>query len=213
MLELYDYFRSSASYRVRIVLNYKQIEYNKKQIHLVNNGGEQHSAEYKKINPQGLVPSLVDLNNNINLIQSLAIIEYLEEQYPNPSILPNDLILKTEARALAYLIACDVHPLNNRRVLEYLKANFKISEQENTAWYHHWLSLGLSSFEQLIKKYKNSGDYCLGADFSLADVCLVPQVYNAIRFELPNLEVSYPRIMTVYNNCLKLPCIVQAVPD
>jgi len=211
MLELYDYFRSSASYRVRIVLSYKNLKYSKKEVHLVNNGGEQHAQAYKKVNPQGLIPSLVDLENNICLTQSLAIIEYLEEAYPEPSILPKDLVLKSQARALAYIVSSDTHPLNNLRVLNYLKDNFKVSEADRNKWYHHWLGLGFDSIEQQIQHYKHLGNFCLGEKFTLADVCLIPQVFNALRFELP-ME-KYPRIMQIYTQCLQLPYVDAAKPE
>ncbi len=211
MLELYDYFRSSACYRVRIVLNYKNLKYTKKEVHLVNNGGEQHSAEYKKLNPQGLIPSLLDPSNNICLTQSLAIIEYLEESYPKPSILPTDLFLRSQARALAYIISSDTHPLNNLRVLNYLKDNFNVSETDRHKWYHHWLMLGFDSIEQQIQKYKDLGHFCLGKDFSLADVCLIPQVFNALRFEL-SMD-KYPRIMQIYKHSVELPFVADAKPS
>lgn len=196
-------------------MNYKQLEYQKHEVHLVNNGGEQHSNQYKQINKQGLVPSLVDDRGNI-LTQSLAILEYLEEQHPRPSILPQDPILKTQARSLAYLIACDVHPLNNLRVLQYLTNICNISEADKNVWYHHWLKLGFDSYEENIKQYnkldKNSKslDYSIGNSFSIADICLIPQVYNALRVGF-NLE-TYQNILTVYNNCLKLPWVKDAGP-
>ncbi|MBP9722575.1 MAG: maleylacetoacetate isomerase [Gammaproteobacteria bacterium] len=211
MLELYDYFRSSASYRARIVLSYKNIPYNRKEIHLVNNGGEQHTASYKKINPQGLVPSLIDQNNNFCLTQSLAIIEYLEEVYPQPSLLPKDPFLRAESRSLAYIFACDVHPLNNLRVLNYLKENFQRTEEEILKWYHYWLIKGLSSFEIKIQQYTALGQFSLGESFSLADVCLIPQVYNSLRYKLPMTD--YPRIMDIYKYCLNLEFIMQAKPE
>jgi maleylacetoacetate isomerase len=209
MIELYDYFRSSACYRVRIVLNYKNISFNKHEIHLVHNGGEQHTIEYKHVNHQELVPALC-INKDKILTQSLAIIEYLEEQYPTPAILPQDKYLRAEARKLAYIVACDIHPLNNLRVLDYLKDNFALIEQSKLIWYQHWLQLGLASFEHYITDYSEQGDFCLGREFSLADVCLIPQVYNALRYELP--MAAYPRIMKVYNYCLQLPFIELSKP-
>lgn len=211
MYKLYDYFRSSASYRVRIVLNYKNIAYDKVEVHLVNNGGEQHSAEYKHINHQGLIPTLLDTSDNTQISQSLAIIELLEEKYPNPSIFPQDSQLRATARSMAYIIACDIHPLNNLRVLQYLISNFKISDSEKMTWYHHWLQLGFDSFEFYSKQHEAKGNYSLGAEFTLADVCLIPQVYNALRFELP--MDSYPRIMAVYEHCLQHGFVTQASPD
>ncbi len=215
MYTLYDYFRSSASYRVRIVLNYKNLQYNKQEVHLVNNGGEQHSAEYKQINIQGLVPSLLDDQGNV-FTQSLAILEYLEEQHPLPNILPEDSIQKSQVRSLAYLIACDMHPLNNLRVLQYLKKSFKISDSDQDSWYHHWLRLGLESYENNIKKFNKLGvnskplNYSIGNCFSMADVCLIPQVYNALRFK--HDLGSYQNILNIYNNCVQLPCVKDAEP-
>jgi len=210
MLELYDYFRSSASYRVRIVLNYKSLEYKKNEVHLVNNNGEQHSQAYRNINPQELVPSLVNTDDDTVLTQSLAIIEHLEELYPEPSILPKDLNKRAEARAMAYIIACDTHPLNNLRVLQYLKKELDITDDAKIKWYHHWLKAGLSSYEHYAKKYQGQGDYSLGEELTIADVCLIPQVYNALRFELPMAD--YPRIMSIYNYCIEQPCFDDAKP-
>lgn len=211
-MELYDYFRSSASYRVRIALNYKNIQYSVNEVHLVNNGGEQHSAEYRKINCQELVPSLKvgDDENNVILTQSLAIIEYLEERYPEPRLLPQNLILRAKARAMACIIACDVHPLNNLRVLEYLKENFNVDNPKKTAWYHNWLIKGFDSYEYYAKQLEEFGEFSTGESFSLADLFLIPQVYNAIRFELS--MSNYPRIMSIYNHCLQLPFVDSAKP-
>lgn len=210
MYKLYDYFRSSASYRVRIILNYKNIAYGKAEVHLVNNGGEQHGVEYKQINRQGLVPTLLDTTNGTSVSQSLAIIELLEEKFPQPSIFPKDANLRATARSMAYIIACDTHPLNNLRVLQYLESHFKISDTEKMAWYHHWLKLGFDSFEFYCKQFETEGHYALGAEFTLADACLVPQVYNALRFDLP-ME-SYPRIMAIYEHCLQHSFVDEASP-
>lgn len=209
MMELYDYFRSSASYRVRIVLNYKCLDYTKHEVHLLNQGGEQNSVEYEQINFQKLVPAL-KINDCTILTQSLAIIEYLEEEYPEPPILPRDKLQRAEARRLAYIIACDVHPLNNLRVLKYLVDTLDIAEHDKTSWYHNWIHLGFKSYEAYISQYKEAGKYSLGKNFTLADVCLIPQVYNALRFELP--MNSYPNIMRVYENCLKLDYVNNAKP-
>lgn len=218
MYTLYDYYRSSASYRVRIVLNYKQVEYNKQEVHLVNNGGEQHSKQYKKINVQELVPSLSlnDQPEEVILAQSMAILEFLEEKHPEPSILPNDLIKKAQTRSLANIVACDIHPLNNLRVLEYLKNNFNTNEQQKLSWYHHWLQLGFAAYENNLMRYNNLLDesvklhYSIDNKFTLADACLIPQVYNAMRFDL-NLN-PYPNILAIYQNCLNLPWVHDAQP-
>lgn len=213
-MKLYDYFRSSASYRVRIVLNLKNIDYTKQEVQLVNNGGEQHNINYKQdINFQELVPSLVLEHNNI-ITQSIAIIEYLEDVYPEPSIYPKDSLKRAQAKSMAYIIACDVHPLNNLRVLQYLSNNFKISEQQKLDWYHNWLIKGFDSYEYYINKYNNIGNklanFSIDNKLSIADICLIPQVYNALRFELSMND--YPNIYNIYQHCLQIDCFDLAKP-
>jgi maleylacetoacetate isomerase len=195
---LYDYPRSSACYRVRIALKLKQCVYERVEVHLINEGGQQHHASYQAINPQELVPSL-DLGTK-TLTQSLAIIEYLDERFPNPALLPPDPVQKAQIRSLALLIACDLHPLNNLRVLNRLKQQFNADEAQVQAWYHHWLQLGFDAFESLLKQ--GGGPFCFGDEVSLADVCLIPQVLNARRF---HFEMDpYPLISAVNDHCLKL---------
>lgn len=207
MLKLYSYFRSSSAYRVRLALNFKSISYEQAYIHLVKNGGEQFAAEYQQINPQAVVPSL-EVDADI-LTQSLAIIEYLEEVYPEPALLPCDPIQRAKIRALAQIIISDIQPLDNLRVLKYLTNDLGVSEEQKLNWYQHWIDLGFQAFEKLIQKY--SGDFCCGDEFSLADVVLIPQVYNALRFDCDLSE--FTRIQAVYDNCLALDFVQAASPE
>lgn len=205
---LYDYFRSTACYRVRIALNIKNISYEKKEVHLVNNGGEQNSPEYHSINPQGLVPSIT-INGQI-ISQSLAIIDYLDETYPENPLLPEDPFLRATLKSLALIVACDMHPLNNLRVLNQLKEQFKANEEQVMEWYHHWLKAGFDAFEEQLKRLERSKPVCSGNDVSLADVCLIPQVYNANRFHFA--MDNYPLINEINAYCLTIPAFQKAVP-
>lgn len=206
---LYDYFRSTACYRVRIALHLKNIPFDKSEVHLVNNGGEQHSQEYQHINPQELVPSL-DIDG-ITISQSLAIIEYLDETYPEPPLLPHDPVLKAKLRSLALIVACDIHPLNNLRVLNRLKEQFNANEEQVMGWYHYWLKAGFDAFETQLRSLKREKPVCAGNDISVADICLIPQVYNARRFHFPMTE--YPLINTINEYCLSLDAFQRAVPE
>lgn len=206
-MKLYGYWRSSAAYRVRIALNFKQLSYENLPVHLVKNGGEQHSAEYKALNPTELVPTLLD--NELSLNQSLAIIEYLDQMYPQPRLLPDDAGAKAQVRALALDIACDIHPLNNLRVLQYLTGPLALSEQQKQAWVMHWLQVGFSAFEQSLAAC--SGKFCVGDDVSLADICLVPQVYNAKRFGMD--MTAYPLINGIVEQCQQLAAFALAAPE
>lgn len=208
-MKLYDYFRSTACYRVRIALNIKNIKYEKIEVHLVNNGGEHNSVEYHKINPQGLVPSL-EIDGRI-LHQSLAIIEYLDEAFPEIPLLPKDPLIKADLRALALIVACDMHPLNNLRVLNHLKLQFKANEDQVMDWYHHWLKDGFDAFEEELKQLERSKPVCYGKQISLADVCLIPQVYNAKRFNFA-IE-NYPLISEINAYCLSLIAFQKASPE
>ncbi len=207
-MKLYDYFRSSACYRVRIALNLKGIPYEKINVHLINNGGEQNSSQYQEVNPQKLVPSL-EINGRI-LTQSLAIITYLEEMYPTPPLLPTDSFDKASVHSLALMIACDIHPLNNLRVLNQLKEEFKPSESQLTNWYHHWLKAGLDAFEAKLQELPRTKSVCFGDSISLADLCLIPQVFNALRFNF-SLD-SYTLIQEIYAHCLTLKAFQDAAP-
>lgn len=207
-MKLYDYYRSSCCYRVRIALNIKQISYETLEVHLTNHGGEQHQSAYYELNPQGLVPTL-DENGHI-LTQSMAIIEYLEEINPSPSLLPQNPLGRSQVRALAMSIASDMHPLNNLRVLEQLREQFQATENQVLVWYHHWLEKGFDAIETSLQKLPRKQPVCYGSDVSLADVCLIPQVYNALRF---NFSMDkYPLICMINEYCLTLPEFIQAAP-
>lgn len=208
MMTLYDYFRSSASYRVRIALNLKEIDHVIKEVHLVNNGGEQHSAAYQSLNAQERVPTLED--GAIVLTQSMAILEYLEEQHPTPSLLGTDPLNRAQIRSFANVIACDVHPLDNLSVLRYLKGTLGVSDEQKTTWYHHWIHQGFKALEKQLEQHRGAGPYCFGEQVSLADVCLIPQVYNAHRFECD--MTKYPLIEAVNAACLALPAFASAAP-
>lgn len=175
---LYGYWRSSAAYRVRIALNLKKLAYKQCSIHLVRGGGEQHGDDYKQLNPNQLVPVLVD--GEVKLNQSLAIIEYLDEVYPTTRLIPSDLQQRYLVKALAQDISVDIHPLNNLRVLQYLTNHLGVVDEEKQRWYHYWIDTGFSALEKRLSSTK--GRYCVGDDVTLVDVCLVPQVYNAKRF-------------------------------
>lgn len=209
-MKLYDYYRSTASYRVRIALHLKQLSYEVIPVHLVHHGGEQHTTQYKKINPQSLVPALELDTDTQPLTQSLAILEYLEETHPTPPLLPKDAPARAEVRSLALLIAADMHPLNNLRVLKQLRMQFNASEDEVNAWYHHWLQLGFDAFEARLKRLPRKGHVCYGNHVSLADLCLIPQVYNARRFDFS--LTPYPLIQTIVDACLNLPAFQKAAP-
>lgn len=208
-MKLYDYYRSTACYRVRIALNLKQCTYEKIPVHLVNNGGEQHSEQYKQINPQELVPSL-ELNGQI-LTQSLAIIDFLEEYFTEYPLLPDDVFSKAKLRALALLVACDMHPLNNLRVTNRLKEQFKANETQVLNWYHHWLKAGFDAFEAQLTHLERSNPVCFGNSPTLADVCLIPQVYNAHRFNFSMAD--YPLINQINDYCLSLSAFRNAAPE
>lgn len=208
MIKLYSYYRSSAAYRVRIALNLKGIPYEYKSIHLLKNGGEQHSQAYHELNPMGLVPTLVD--GDTILSQSIAIIEYLDEEYPETnSLFPIEPAARAHVRELSQAIACDVHPINNLRVLKYLKHKLDVDDTQKNEWYSHWIKLGFDAFEQYL--IKTSGDFCVGDQITLADCCLVPQVYNALRFKI-KLD-TYPLIQQVYENCMQLSEFTKATPE
>jgi maleylacetoacetate isomerase len=208
-MKLYDYYRSTACYRVRIALNIKNIHYEKIPIHLVNNGGEQHRDEYHDINTQELVPSL-EANGQI-ITQSLAIIDYLEEIFPEHPLLPHTILDKAQVRSLALLVACDMHPLNNLRVINQLKSQFKAEESDVQEWYHHWLKAGFTAFEEKLQHLKRTKPVCFGDTASLADLCLIPQVYNAKRFDF--CMDDYPLINQINAYCLTLPAFKNAAPE
>lgn len=211
-MQLYDYYRSTASYRVRIALNLKNIPFEAIAVHLVRDGGEQHQAAYRALNPQGLVPTLIDTAAaNTPITQSIAILEYLEEQYPTPALLPEAPLARAQVRSLANLIASDMHPLNNLRVLQQLKKQFNASEADVTTWYHHWLKQGFDAFEMRLKTTpRKNALFCDGEQITYADICLIPQVFNAVRFEF-SLE-PYPLIQAINTHCLSLKSFQAAAP-
>jgi maleylpyruvate isomerase len=207
MLKLYTYFRSSAAFRVRIALNLKGLPFEAVPVHLLR--GEQHSAGYSDCNPAQLVPSLVDAS--LTLSQSLAIIEYLEERYPQPALLPASPALRASVRELALAVACDIHPLNNLRVLRYLQQSLNVDQAGRDEWARHWIALGFAAIETRLTCQDPSGPYCFGDVATLADCCLVPQVFNARRVQLP-LE-DYPTIQRIHDHCMQQDAFRRAAPD
>jgi maleylacetoacetate isomerase len=205
-VKLYGFFRSSAAYRVRIALNLKKLPYDQQSIHLSRDGGAQWSEAFRAINPQKRVPALA-LSTGEILLQSLAIIEYLDEVYPEHPLLPAEAIERAQARAIAQICACDIHPLNNLVAMNYLKGPLKHVQAEVDEWYRHWVTQGFDAIEALLRP----GPYALGAHVTLADICLVPQVFNARRFQVD--MTRYPKITAVDAACLKVPAFDKARPE
>lgn len=205
-LSLYSYFRSSAAYRVRIALALKGLEWTELPVNLI--AGEERDPEYLVINPQGLVPALETAQGNIS--QSLAIIEYLEECYPQPPLLPADAFDRAKVRSLAYQVAMEIHPLNNLRVLQFLSGELGVAEDDKLRWYQHWITQGFSAFEATLNSCSN-GMFCYGSAVTLADICLIPQVYNARRFEC-RLD-DFPLIREIYQHCLTQQSFKSAAPQ
>ena len=205
-MKLYTYFRSSAAYRVRIALNLKGLSSEMISIHLQKQGGLNKKPEYRAVNPQMRVPAL-QLDSGDVLIQSLAIIEYLDEVYPKPPLLPRDPLERAKVRALAQMIACDIHPLNNTSPLRYLKHQLGQDQAKIDAWYHHWILEGFEPLETMLRP----APYAFGGEVTLADICLVPQVYNARRLKVP-LD-RFPKIVAVDAACAKLGPFEQARPE
>lgn len=206
MLKLYGYFRSSASCRVRIALNLKDLAYQSVPVHLAR--GEQRAPAYLAINPAGLVPALAADGQVFS--QSLAIIEYLDEIHPEPALLPGAPADRARIRALALAVACEIHPLNNLSVLNYLTDSLGASEAARTAWYRHWVEQGLATLERLLAADPRTGDFCHGDTPTLADCCLVPQVFNARRFACRLDHV--PTVMRIHDRCLELEAFRRAAP-
>jgi maleylpyruvate isomerase len=208
MLQLYSYFRSSASYRVRIALHLKGLPYTYVPVHLLRDGGQQHGHAYQGVNLAELVPTLVDGSHALG--QSLAIMEYLDETQPAPPLLPRDALGRARVRALAQSVACEIHPLNNLRVLQYLEHDLKLDESTRANWYRHWITLGFTALETLLAQSPDTGVFCHGDTPGLADCCLIPQIANSRRFATP-LD-PFPTLRRIEAACLALPAFQQAAP-
>jgi maleylpyruvate isomerase len=208
-MKMYTYFRSSAAYRVRIALNLKELAYEALPVHLLRNGGEQLTDAYRAVNPAMLLPTLEDDGNVIG--QSLAIIEYLEETRPQTPLLPSDAAGRARVRALALTVAADTHPLGNLRVLKYLKGEMAVSEEVKLEWQQHWLRTGMATLEAYLASDTHTDRFCHGDTPTLADCCLVPQVFSAQRFGVD--LAPYPTIMRIHANCAALPAFQQAHPS
>jgi maleylacetoacetate isomerase len=206
-MKLYGYFRSSAAFRVRIALNLKRLDYESAFIHLRR--GDQRQPGFLEVNPQGLVPAL-ETDGQV-LIQSLPIIEYLDERHPEPPLLPGDAAGRARVRALAAIVACDIHPINNLRVLRYLQRPLGHDEAAIATWYNHWIDIGFGAFEELLVGDPHTGVFCHGDVPGLADIALVPQVFNAGRYSLD--LAPYPTIVQIYESCMKLEAFAAARPE
>jgi maleylpyruvate isomerase len=208
-MNLYNFFRSSASYRVRIACNLKGLQYTYLPIHLRRNGGEQFAEAYHSMNPQELVPLLDE--GEFKLSQSLAILEYLEEKHPEHPLLPGTQRDRATIRKLSLYIACDIHPLNNLRVLEFLGGPLNLSAEQKQMWIEHWLKTGLEALEQELSAASHRGRFCFGDTPTMADCCLIPQIYSARRF---NVDMSaYPVLGEIESHCLALEQIRAAAPE
>ena len=207
MLKLHGYYRSSAAFRVRIALELKNLHWESVPVNL--GSGEQSLENFLKYNPQGLVPVL-ELNGNY-FSQSLAIIDLLDEMNPEPPLLPKNTLERAQVRCLAQQIAMEIHPLNNLRVLKYLENELRLSEDKKTSWYKHWIAEGFSALEKILKNNECKGQLCFGESPSLADICLIPQVYNGIRFNC-NLS-EYPIIHSIWDHCMSLDSFIRAAPE
>ncbi|WP_322010343.1 maleylacetoacetate isomerase [Paraburkholderia sp. J12] len=208
-MKLYSYFRSSASYRVRIALNLKGLSYDYVPVHLVREGGEQLKSAYRQVNPDGIVPTLVDDEQHA-IQQSLAIIEYLEETHPEPPLLPKSPADRAHARSLGLQVACEIHPVNNLRILKYLKDTLGVDDAAKDAWYRHWIELGFGTLEARLAADPRTGKLCVGDTPTLADLCLIPQVFNAKRFNIDSTR--YPTIQRIYDYAMQLDAFAKAAP-
>lgn len=208
-LQLYSYWRSSAAYRVRIGLNLKGLHHDIIPVHLLRDGGQQHQSDYAGLNPQELVPTL--RHGAQVLTQSMAILEYLDEQWPQPALLPADAIGRAHVRALAQLIACDIHPLNNLRVMQYLERGCEVPAAQRQQWTLHWMQLGLAAMEKMLSEAPQPARFCHGDVPGLADCCLLPQLYNAHRFGLD--LTPYPILRRIEAACQALPAFERARPE
>jgi maleylpyruvate isomerase len=206
---LYTYFRSSASYRVRIALNLKGLSARYVPIHLTRGGGEQFTRDFGALNPLALVPVLNE--GDVRLTQSLAILEYLDERYPSPPLLPASIEDRARVRQLALTVVCEIHPLNNLRVLKYLTGTLGLTEEAKVAWIQHWIKLGFEAFEVELGTSKSRGRFCFGDSPTIADCCLVPQLFNAQRF---NVDLSaFPMLLAIHRGCEALPAFQAAHPS
>lgn len=209
-LTLYSYWRSSAAYRVRIALNLKGLAHTIRPVHLLRDGGEQHSADFRELNPQKLVPIMVDGDRVVR--QSLAIIEYLDEAYPDaPKLLPVTARARARVRAIAQSIACDIHPLGNLRVMQYLEREFHADEAQRQQWSRHWIVAGFDALEAKLAGHPGTGAFCESDAPTMADACLVPQVYNARRFGID--MAAYPTLARIDAACRELPAFREAAPE
>jgi maleylacetoacetate isomerase len=208
-LILYSYWRSSASYRVRIALNLKGLGYETRAVHLVRDGGEQHSAAYAAVNPMELVPTLVD--GHAVLTQSMAIVEYLDETHPQPPLLPADPTGRARVRAVSQAVGCDIHPIGNLRVLQQLGTQFGANDAQKAEWMRHWVATGLRAVETMLAGSKDTGHFCHGNSPTMADACLVPQVYNARRWKVPLGD--YPTILRIDAVCAAMEAFHDASPE
>ncbi len=206
---LYSYFRSSAAFRVRIALNLKGLKADLRFVHLLKDGGGQHSDAYKHVNPQQLVPTLISGGQAIS--QSLAILEYLDELAPEPPLLPSDALARARVRQLAQTIACDIHPLNNLRVLRYLEKELGVDGEKRLAWQHHWIAAGFSALETKLAHEPATGLFCHGDDPGMADICLVPQMFNARRSQMQ--LSAYPTLLRIEEAAYSLAAFQNARPE
>jgi maleylpyruvate isomerase len=207
-MKLYSYFRSSAAYRVRIALNLKGLSYEYAPVHLLRDGGEQLKPEYRRLNPDAVLPTLVDDGHPLQ--QSLAIIEYLEETHPEPPLLPKAPVDRAYVRSVALQVACEIHPVNNLRVLKYLKHTLKVGDEAKDTWYRHWIEGGFATLEEHLAGDPRTGAFCYGDTPTIADACLVPQVFNAQRFKID--VTRFPTIQRIYDQAMQLDAFVRAAP-
>jgi len=208
-MKLFTYFRSSASWRVRIALSWKGIPHGTVPVHLVRDGGQQHSESYREMNPQGLVPALADEDRVFG--QSLAIIEYLEETHPDPPLLPPDFAGRAIVRSMAFGIACDIHPLQNLRVLNYLRGPLGQEDGPVAEWVRHWIGQGFRALEELARRHGDGTHYLYGDDVTMADLCLVPQMYNARRYYCD--LTPFPALVAIDAHLMSLPAFATTRPE